>query len=204
MTTEVALIKMIKNLIIVGMGGQGVKLISTLLRRAIGSKFGRFSGLEERGGAQRYGPVSSAIRFSTEPDYKGPLALDFKDGGCDWVLSLEASEPLRYDRKLGKGTVIVTDSYIVPPTNVRREDGDYFSLEELSNHYEDRGCELFVRPFRELAKANTNNPLNANLLALGFLLKHMDGLVEVDDFSELLNDSQLKVLGHGFDSGAKA
>jgi len=195
---------MIKNLIILGMGGQGVKLVSTLFRRVIGSKFSRFSGFEERGGAQRYGPVASAIRFSTEPDYVGPLALDFKDGGCDWVLSLEASEPLRYDRKLGRGTIIVTDSYIVPPTNVRREDGDYFSLDQLSKHYKDRGCELFVRPFRDLAKEHTNNPLNANLLALGFLLRHMDSLVEVNDFSDFLDDRQLKVLRSGFDLGKKA
>jgi indolepyruvate ferredoxin oxidoreductase beta subunit len=192
---------MIKNLIVVGMGGQGVKLVSTLLRKAVGGKFGRFGGFEERGGAQRYGPVASAIRFSTEPEYKGPLALDFKDGGCDWVLSLEASEPLRYDRKLGRGTLIVTDSYIVPPTNVRRDDGDYFTLEQLSKHYKDRGCELYVRPFRDLAKEHTNNPLNANLLALGFLLKTMDGLMEVQDFADLIDDSQLKILGHGFDMG---
>ena len=76
------------------------------------------------------------------------------------MLSLECSEPLRYHQKLGKGTVIVTDSYIVPPTNVRRDDGDYFSLEQLSKEYEDSGCTLYVRPFRELAKEHTSNVLN--------------------------------------------
>ncbi len=193
---------MIKNLIVVGMGGQGIKLLSTLLRRAIGTKFGRFAGFDERGGAQRYGPVAAAIRFSDERNYDGPIALDFKDGGADWVLSLEASEALRYSAKLGKGTVLVTDEIIVPPTNVRRQDGEYFTIAQLSEHYESKGCRLFVHKFRQLAEETTSNPLDANLLALGFLLNKMDGLLDLEDFATIADERQLDVMKKGYSLGS--
>ena len=195
---------MIKNLIVVGMGGQGVKLLSTLLRRAIGERYGRFAGFDERGGAQRYGPVAAAIRFSDKANYDGPLALDFKDGGAHWVIALEASEPLRYNSKLGRDTVLISDSVIVPPTNVRRDDEEYFTIEQLSQHYEERCCRLFLRDFRKLASEKTGNPLDANLLAMGFLLGQMDGVLELSDFETLVTEKQFVVIQDGHALGEKS
>ena len=194
---------MIRNLVVVGMGGQGVKLLSTLLRQAIGQRYGRFAGFDERGGAQRYGPVAAAIRFNDRANYEGPLALDFKDGGAHWVVALEASEPLRYNSKLGKGTVLISDSVIVPPTNVRRADGEYFSLEELTNHYEELGCSLFLRDFRKHASEKWGNPLDANLLALGFLLRQMDDVLSLDDFNSLVQENKFSVIEEGYAMGGE-
>jgi hypothetical protein len=124
-------------------------------------------------------------------------------GRTHWVLSLEASEPLRYQQKLGKATVVISDSYLVPPTNIRREDGDYYSLEQLTEYYKNLGCKLFIRPFRTLAKEQSGNPINANLLALGGLLKQMDSLIKVNDFAELIDEKQLQILRHSFESGSE-
>ncbi|EKD68591.1 MAG: hypothetical protein ACD_47C00534G0002, partial [uncultured bacterium] len=53
----------VKNIIITGIGGQGVLYLSAILRGALARKYGAISGYDNRGGAQRLGHVASVIRF---------------------------------------------------------------------------------------------------------------------------------------------
>lgn len=183
-----------KNLIITGIGGQGVSFLSTLLRRAIGRKFRNFTGYDDRGGAQRFGHVASIIRFNPDRSSQRAMAIDFPDGGAHWVIGLEASEPLRFNAKISANTVVFLDSYIVPPTNVRREDKLYFSLEDLVGHYGRIGCTLIVRDFRALAKERSGTPLEANLLMLGEFLKNCSGLLAPTDFVNITGPRELAII----------
>ncbi len=77
----------VKNIIITGIGGQGVLYLSSLLRRALVEKYGAVTGYDVRGGAQRLGHVASIIRFEDSgdaaPDAGEDAGADAGDGDAD-------------------------------------------------------------------------------------------------------------------------
>jgi len=195
---------MVRNLVVTGVGGQGVVRLATLLRRAVGRRWGRFAGYDERGGAQRYGPVAAVIRFRDDGADDEPLGLDMLDGTANWVVGLEASEPLRFNRALGAGTTVVLDGMVLPPTNVRRADGTYYRLDELTRHYGRLGCRVVVQDFRAAARARGADPRDANLLAAGALVRHMGALLDVDDLAPFLDDDERALVAYGYELGEVA
>jgi indolepyruvate ferredoxin oxidoreductase, beta subunit len=100
-----------KNILIVGVGGQGVLLASELL-----SEVAVQSGLdvkksEVHGMSQRGGVVSSHVRFG--PKVYSPI---IPYGQADIILSFEQAEGLRaIDWLSPTGTVIVSKTRLVPP-----------------------------------------------------------------------------------------
>ncbi|HOD40367.1 MAG TPA: 2-oxoacid:acceptor oxidoreductase family protein, partial [Candidatus Wallbacteria bacterium] len=124
----------VKNIIITGIGGQGVLYLSSLLRRALVEKYGAVTGYDVRGGAQRLGHVASIIRFEDSGDAARRLAIDFDDGACDFALALEASELLKFNAKLSSRSLAISDEFIINPTNIRRRDGTYYGFEAIKRH----------------------------------------------------------------------
>jgi len=101
----------VKNILIVGVGGQGVILASDIL-----SEVAMLSGLdvkksEVHGMAQRGGVVSSHVRFGKK--VRSPL---IPKAEADVLLSFELAEALRWlgFLKLG-GRAVVNSQKIVPP-----------------------------------------------------------------------------------------
>jgi indolepyruvate ferredoxin oxidoreductase beta subunit len=101
----------VTNVLIVGVGGQGVLLASTLL-----SKIALDAGLdvkqsEVHGMSQRGGSVSSHVRFG-ERVYSSLI----EDGTVDVLLAFEKLEALRYGHTIRKkkGVVLVNDQRIDP------------------------------------------------------------------------------------------
>lgn len=101
----------IYNVLIVGVGGQGIILASDVLSRAA-ARFGYDVKKNEiHGMAQRGGSVSSHIRFG-----KSVSSPIIKMGEADVLLSFEQIETVRYFPFLSEnGTVIVNDHRILPP-----------------------------------------------------------------------------------------
>lgn len=101
----------VKNILIVGVGGQGVILASDIL-----SEVAMASGLdvkksEVHGMAQRGGIVSSHVRFGKKVN--SPL---IPKGEADVLLSFELAEALRWLGFLKPGgRVIVNSQKVVPP-----------------------------------------------------------------------------------------
>ncbi len=100
------------NVMIVGVGGQGVIMVSKILAR-----LSQLQGLEVKqsevhGMAKRGGSVFSHIRFGEEV-FSPTIPL----GEADFVLGLEWAEGLRWLRYLkpGSGTFISDTKKIVPP-----------------------------------------------------------------------------------------
>ncbi len=110
---------MIRNVIITGIGGQGVVTAAGLLRwAALGAGFA-VTGSDNRGGAQRLGHVSALVRLTDESDRL--LAPDVPVGGCDLLLTYEGSEGLRFARHLSRRTRVLFSPMIFIPTNQRRQ-----------------------------------------------------------------------------------
>jgi len=80
------------DIIIAGVGGQGILSIATVLGRAVMDKKWRLKQAEVHGMSQRGGAVQSHVRVSDQP-----VASDVIPLGCaDLVVSMEPMEALRY------------------------------------------------------------------------------------------------------------
>lgn len=103
-----------KNIIIAGVGGQGILLFSNLL-----SKFYIKLGYELKisdviGLGQRGGGVESHFRYSDKP----VLSPFIKAGDVDYVISFEQTETLRFLHCLKDDGVIFTSTYELTSTSV--------------------------------------------------------------------------------------
>jgi indolepyruvate ferredoxin oxidoreductase beta subunit len=99
------------NVLIVGVGGQGIILASDVLGRVAAKHGYDVKKNEIHGMAQRGGSVSSHVRFGKV--VSSPI---IKMGEADVLLSFEQIETLRYFPYLSeKGQVIVNDQKILPP-----------------------------------------------------------------------------------------
>lgn len=99
------------DLVICGVGGQGVLTIAWVLGHAAHEAGLHFKQSEVHGMAQRGGAVSAFVRLSDKP-----VASDLIAKGCaSLVLSMEPMEALRYAELLRPDGAIVTD--VVPLEN---------------------------------------------------------------------------------------
>lgn len=99
------------NVLIVGVGGQGVLLASEILcevAKVLGldAKKSEVHGMSQRGGV-----VTSHVRFGKK--VRSPL---IPDGAADVILAFEIAEGLRWAGELkAGGTMIVNNQRIIPP-----------------------------------------------------------------------------------------
>lgn len=103
-----------KNIIIAGVGGQGILLFSNLL-----SKFYMKLGYELKisdviGLGQRGGGVESHFRYSDKPIFSPFI----KAGDVDYVISFEQTETLRFLHTLKPDGIIFTSTFELTSTSV--------------------------------------------------------------------------------------
>lgn len=178
------------------MGGQGVSWLSTIIRKATGLKYGSFTGSDNRGGAQRFGHVSSIIRFNTENNSANlmGIAIDIPDGQADFVISLEGSEALNFNSKISSDTRVFINSYLLAPTNIRREDKDFFKLPDLERHYRGLTQHVMISDYNKMAIDSTGAVVNANIFMLAHFLHNCSGLFELFDFENIIGKKRFEIL----------
>jgi indolepyruvate ferredoxin oxidoreductase beta subunit len=103
-----------KNIIIAGVGGQGILLFSNLLSKyyiklGYELKISDVIGLGQRGGG-----VESHFRYSNKP----VLSPFIKAGDVDYVISFEQTETLRFLHCLKEDGVILTSTFELTSTSV--------------------------------------------------------------------------------------
>ena len=103
-----------KNIIIAGVGGQGILLFSSLLSKfymklGYNLKMSDVIGLGQRGGG-----VESHFRYSTKP----VLSPFIKAGDVDYVISFEQTETLRFLHCLKEDGIILSSSFELTSTSV--------------------------------------------------------------------------------------
>lgn len=99
------------NILIVGVGGQGVILASELLSEAAMEAGYDAKKSEIHGMAQRGGVVSSHVRFSTK--VYSPL---IPDRSSDVVLAFEVAEGLRFAPQVSETGLLVMNTQRIVPT----------------------------------------------------------------------------------------
>ena len=151
-----------KDIILAGVGGQGILTIATIIGDAAAAAGVNLKQAEVHGMSQRGGDVQSNLRLSTEVIYSDLI----KQGSADIIISMEPMEALRYLPYLGKEGVVVTSSHPFKNiTNYPDEEALKGELEALPR--------VSSLPIEELAKQNSV-PKSANVVLLGMAAKYIE------------------------------
>jgi indolepyruvate ferredoxin oxidoreductase beta subunit len=149
------------NVIICGVGGQGVVLMSELLGHAAVDEGLKIMGSEVLGMAQRGGPVFSNIRIGSE--VYAPLTAD---GKCDILVALEPSEALRNINFLSKSSLVILNTKKVVPYTVFIGESSYPTLEEIQVKLNDIAGKVIVLDATRIA-GEAGSLQSVNLVMLG-------------------------------------
>ncbi len=164
------------NVLIVGVGGQGVIMVSKILARLSQLQGLQVKQSEVHGMAKRGGSVFSHIRFGNEV-WSPTIPM----GEADVVLGLEWAEGLRWLRYLkpGVGTFISDTKRIVPPFSCR--DRQHDARHGYANHSVAEIVNQVPSAFAPDATGmatQLGNERVANTILLGILSTVMDFPVE--------------------------
>ena len=94
------------DIILCGVGGQGILSIATIIGEAAMKENLYIKQAEVHGMSQRGGDVQSNLRISSEPIQSDLIPM----GGADVIISMEPMEALRYLPFLSKDGWIITSS----------------------------------------------------------------------------------------------
>ena len=167
------------NVLIVGVGGQGIILASDVLGKVAAKHGYDVKKNEIHGMAQRGGSVSSHVRFGKT--VKSPI---IKMGEADILLSFEQIETLRYFPFLSeKGQVIVNDQKILPPA-VFTGQQDY--PKGILDRIREKSPSSIVVDGQSVA-SKIGNPRVLNVIFLGVLSKFLD--IPVETYELTLKES---------------
>jgi len=151
------------NILITGVGGQGVILMSELLGRTAVADGLRVRGSEILGMAVRGGSVTSAIRMGGE--VYGPL---IPTGKCNTLVGMEPSEALRNIAYLSKSSLVLLNTAVTVPFTVSIGESSYPSLEEMLRQLGKASDRIIQLDASQLAQ-EAGSRLATNIVMLGAL-----------------------------------
>ena len=144
-----------KDIILAGVGGQGILSIATTIGLAALKKNLNIKQAEVHGMSQRGGEVVSHLRISDSQIFSDLITK----GQADMILSLEPLETLRYLPYLNESGWIISNSE--PYTNIP----NYPDLEIVYNEIRKYKNHVLINA-DEIAK-KLNAPLSANMVLIG-------------------------------------
>lgn len=154
-----------KNIMIVGVGGQGTLLTSRILGGVMQDAGYEVKLSEVHGMAQRGGSVVTFVRYGEEVNE--PIV---EEGCADVLIAFERLEALRYAHFLKKDGVLIVNDQRMDPMPVVMGAAEYPEniIENLSKKYT-------VIAVDALSKAKElGNSKCFNVIILGVAAKHMD------------------------------
>ncbi|MBN2788851.1 MAG: indolepyruvate oxidoreductase subunit beta [Candidatus Delongbacteria bacterium] len=120
-----------KDIILCGVGGQGILSIATVIGYAAVDSGLYLKQAEVHGMSQRGGDVQSHFRISDKEIFSDLIPF----GGADMILSVEPMESLRYLPYLSKnGWVITNDKPFNNIVNYPETEDVYKQIKKLDNH----------------------------------------------------------------------
>ena len=155
-----------KNIMIVGVGGQGSLLASKLLGRLLLTRGYDIKVSEVHGMSQRGGSVVTYVRFGDK--VYSPIV---DKGEADFIVSFELLEAARYTEELKKGGKIISSTQQINPMPVITGAASY--PEQLVEKIRSAGMDIDA--FDALALAEQAGSSKAvNIVLMGRLSKYFD------------------------------
>ena len=151
-----------KDIILCGVGGQGILSIATIIGEAATETGINLKQAEVHGMSQRGGDVQSNLRLSTDVIYSDLI----QKGGADLIISMEPMEALRYLPYLSKDGVVVTSNKpFVNIPNYPDQDALFAELSALPH---------VVQLDIEAVAHEAGSARNANVVLLGMAAKYIE------------------------------
>ena len=151
------------NILITGVGGQGVILMSELLGKTAVADGLRVRGSEILGMAVRGGSVTSVIRIGD--GVYGPL---IPMGKCDILIGMEPSEALRNITYLSKSSLVILNTVATVPFTVPLGQSGYPTLEETLEKLGKASGRIVKLDAAQIAQ-EAGSRLTTNIVMLGAL-----------------------------------
>lgn len=151
-----------KDIILAGVGGQGILTIATIIGDAAAHAGVNLKQAEVHGMSQRGGDVQSNLRLSTQSIYSDLV----REGAADLIISMEPMEALRYLPYLNSDGWVVSSSR--PFKNIPNYPDEQALMKELQSL-----PRVAVLDIEELAKQN-NMPKSANIVLLGMAAPYIE------------------------------
>ena len=151
-----------KDIILAGVGGQGILTIATIIGDAAARRGINLKQAEVHGMSQRGGDVQSNLRLSTDEIYSDLIA----QGAADLIISMEPMEALRYVGYLHADGCVVTSSH--PFKNIPNYPDEEDLMAELQAL-----PHTAILPIEDVARENSL-PKSANIILLGMAAKYIE------------------------------
>mgnify|MGYP002517040927 FL=1 len=151
-----------KDIILAGVGGQGILTIATIIGDAAARRGINLKQAEVHGMSQRGGDVQSNLRLSTDEIYSDLIA----QGAADLIISMEPMEALRYVGYLHAEGCVVTSSH--PFKNIPNYPDEEALMAELQAL-----PHTAILPIEDVARENSL-PKSANIILLGMAAKYIE------------------------------
>ena len=151
-----------KDIILCGVGGQGILSIATIIGEAATETGINLKQAEVHGMSQRGGDVQSNLLLSTDVIYSDLIPK----GGADLIISMEPMEALRYLPYLSKDGVVVTSNK--PFVNIPNYPDEEAMFAELS------ALPHVVQLDIEAVAHEAGSARSANVVLLGMAAKYIE------------------------------
>lgn len=162
-----------KDIILCGVGGQGILSIATIIGEAATKAGLNLKQAEVHGMSQRGGDVQSNLRLSTDTIYSDLISM----GGADIVISMEPMEALRYLPYLAKtGTIVTSSKPFVNIPNYPDNDALMAELDSMPS----------VKLDIESVAKDAGNVRGANMVLLGMAAPYIE-ILSVDQLREAIS-----------------
>lgn len=163
-----------KDIILCGVGGQGILSIATIIGQAATVSGINLKQAEVHGMSQRGGDVQSNLRLSTEPIWSDLIP----QGKADLIISMEPMEALRYLPYLSPDGTIVTSSK--PLVNIPNYPDEASLMAELDS------MPSVVKLDIENVARELGMPKAANMVLLGMAAPFLD-ILSVDQLRNAIS-----------------
>jgi indolepyruvate ferredoxin oxidoreductase, beta subunit len=170
------------NIIIAGVGGQGVVLMSEILGNAAVRDGLKVRGSEVLGMAQRGGSVFSNIRLGE--DVFSPMT---PDGKCDLLISLEPSEALRNIQYLNRNSIVIMNNRKVIPATVSMGKSTYPEIEQIQQKLQSVTARVISLDAIEIAE-KAGNRQSSNVVMLGALFGSGKMPIKIETVKESIRE----------------
>lgn len=154
---------MVTNVLLTGVGGQGIITASTVLAQACRLAGWEVKKSEVHGMSQRGGSVNSYVRFDPDAPVASPL---IPEGETDIMLAFEPLEGLRQIRETRTEARVLVEERRIVPVTVNLPGFSY--PEDVLERLQASGRRVTVVPASAIA-AEVGEPRAANTVMLGAL-----------------------------------
>lgn len=163
-----------KDIILCGVGGQGILSIATIIGQAATEAGINLKQAEVHGMSQRGGDVQSNLRLSTEQIWSDLIP----QGKADLVISMEPMESLRYLPYLAQdGTIVTSSKPFINIPNYPDESALFAELDSMPS---------VVKLDIESVAVQCGNARGANMVLLGMAAPYI-GILSVEQLRHAIS-----------------